>query len=128
MKTLKSFFTAFALMLPILAFSQGDLVGNWKTVGKMEDGSPFDILLSISDDGSFTVDFGADGQVDVKGYFETKDDQVTIVEKEGLNVECKDVKGVYKYTADAASLVMVRVEDACPGRSGPSGRMEFTRQ
>lgn len=127
MKTLKSFFTALALILPFLAFSQGDIAGNWKTMGKMEDGTDFPILVSITSDGAFTIDFGIDGKIDVKGVYETKGDQVTIVEKEGESVDCRDVRGVYTYTVDATKMVMTMVEDACPGRGG-SGRMEFTRQ
>ena len=127
MKSLKAICTTLVLILPLWAAAQGSLIGNWEMAIPAEDGTMMKAMLTISDDNTFAVDFGVDGTADVKGLYEMKDDVITIIEKETPFEECKGVKGVYKFTIDAASMVMERIDDPCPGRSGESGVMQFSR-
>lgn len=126
MNSLKTLLAALVICLPLFASAQQDFVGNWKTAIAMEDGSSLPTSVSILDDGSYTIDFGIDGQVDVKGQYVIEGERVTIVDQVTLAVECAGVKGVYRFTADASTLVMEKIDDPCPGRGG-EGPMRYTR-
>lgn len=127
MTSIREILTATAVCLPLFLASQGSLTGDWQSTILMEDGSIMPFLVSISDDGSYTIDFAVDGTVEVKGVFETEGDLISMIDRETIAFECKDVKGIYRFKQDSDTLVLERVEDPCPGRGG-NGRMEFTRR
>ncbi|MBK7406830.1 MAG: hypothetical protein IPL49_12595 [Saprospirales bacterium] len=127
MKALKTICTALVLLMPLFMAAQESLVGNWTTsVPAGEDGSVIPLKVTMTDAGTYTLDFGADGQVEVSGKYIVDGNQVVIMDEEGG--ECKGQRGIYTFTADATSLMMVRTQDACEGRGGPEGKMRFTRE
>jgi len=111
------FFTPFVL-------NAQSLVGDWKMEAQNEDGETWTAKLSIADDGTYTVDFGIDGKVDVKGKYEMEGNQIKVQDVEGDNL-CPNV-GVYSWTREGDDLEMTVVRDECEGRAG-SGKMAFTK-
>lgn len=128
MTSLREILTATAVCLPLFLLSQVSIAGDWQSTIPMEDGSTLPFLVSISEDGSYIVDFAIDGTADVKGKMEMEgEDMISMVDLETDAFECKDVKGFYRFKQEKHTLILERVEDPCPGRGGP-GKMEFTRR
>ena len=127
MKALKAFCTTLVLLTPLFMTAQESLVGNWTTsVPGGEDGTVIPLKVTMTDSGTYTLDFGADGQAEVTGTYRVDGNQIVVIDEEGG--ECKGQRGIYTFTADATSLLMERVQDACEGRGGPEGKMRFTRE
>lgn len=115
-----------ALLLPTAIFSQS-VVGTWGMSVPAEDGSMMPVQAKMSADGTYTIDFGADGVVEVRGKYELSGDQVTVQDVgEGEN-SCTGV-GVYRMEVTEKTLTMTRIKEECPGRGGPDGVMVMTRQ
>ncbi len=70
------------------------LTGSWKIEGADPEGNAFIIKAQMTEDGTYSLDWGNDGKVEVKGTFTVEGDQVTIQDTEGN--ECKG-KGVYRW-------------------------------
>ncbi len=115
----------FSFCLPLGLLAQSDVVGDWLSKVPTDDGGTMSINVSIKADGSYTVDFGADGQAEVTGKYEVSNGQMTIQNVSGD--ECTG-KGVYNFKVTDTDLIMNRVSDPCEGRSGPEGLMQFKRQ
>ncbi|MDX1941042.1 MAG: hypothetical protein SFU99_10855 [Saprospiraceae bacterium] len=113
------------LLLPISAFSQNALVGEWKFEVPSEDGKMIPVKLKI-DTESYTVDFGMDGAIDIKGNYTVAGNEMTIQDTGGEGA-CLNTKGVYKFEIKDNSLTMTKVTDTCEGRSGPEGKMVFQK-
>lgn len=125
MKYLSSFVVILCFCLPLASSGQSSAVGEWKAMIPADDqGNMMPMHVSIKADNTYTVDFGADGVVEIKGTFSEKDGQITIQDVEGS--ECTG-KGVYKYEVTADGLKMTRVSEECEGRGGPDGVMELKR-
>ena len=62
--------------------------------------------------------FGGDGQVEVKGKYQTENYQITIQNVSGD--ECTG-KGLYNYKVTETDLIMNQVSDPCVNRGGPEG-------
>ena len=127
MKNLKMFCTALVLILPLFMFAQRSLEGSWTTTFPGQDGSAVVAKLVIGEDGTYTVDFGADGQVEINGTYKTDGNQI-IIRDMGEGPDACNGKGVYNFTVDDVAMVMERVSDECPNRGGEAGRMEFKRE
>lgn len=110
--------------LPLSLFAQ-EVVGDWQSEIPSDDGGTMILAVSIKADGTYTVDFGGDGQVEINGKYEIDKDQITVQNTSGD--ECTD-KGVYNFKVTATDLIMNRVSDACPNRGGPEGIMQFKRK
>ena len=123
MKLLSSLFVIAALALPVSLFAQSP-VGDWMASGTTPEGETWSFKVSIKADNTYTVDFGTDGQIDIRGTYAISGDQITVKDNEGS--DCTGT-GVYKYTVDGASLTMTKVRDECEGRSGPEGVMRMTK-
>ncbi|MBV6653883.1 MAG: hypothetical protein KI786_09015 [Mameliella sp.] len=104
--------------------AQSQLAGDWKTSFTDEEGQTWKLKLTMKTDQTYVVDFNADGSAEIEGTYSTKGNEVTIQDVKGS--ECKG-KGVYKFTIEGDGLLMEAIEDACPGRKGPDGKMSFTR-
>ncbi len=114
------------LWLPLSAFTQTTLTGDWTFEAPTEDGKMIPVKLSISAD-SYTVDFGMDGNSEVKGRYMTEGNQITIWDVEGANACPADAKGVYTFEVTETTMTMTKIKDDCDGRGGPEGKMMFQR-
>jgi hypothetical protein len=118
------------LGLPFCLQAQ-DLAGQWEMeVPGREEGTMVTVVLTMSDDGTYTVDFEADGQVEVKGAFERNGNQITIWDTGGVEgAACpSSAKGVYQVEVSEEMLKLNRVSDDCTNRGGPEGKMVFSRR
>jgi len=114
----------FAIFLLPLGLSAQSIAGTWKMDVPDENGGMAVIKATIGEDGSYALDWGGDGSVEVKGKYEAKDGQMTIWDVEGS--DCSG-KGVYKYAISGNTMTMTRISDACPDRGGPEGVMTMQR-
>ena len=101
-------------------------VGNWKMTVPTEDGGTMSIQVSIKSDGTYDVDFGMDGNVEVKGEYKMNGNQMTIKDVSGGENSCSG-EGVYTFEISGDSMKMTRVKDPCPDRGGPEGVMVFSK-
>lgn len=109
--------------LPIGLIAQ-DITGNWKMSVPDENGNMVTIKSTISDDGTYALDWGADGSVEITGKYSSENGQITFWDTSGS--QCT-AKGVYKWKVDGNTLTMTRVSDGCPDRGGPEGVMTWQR-
>lgn len=121
MKKIKWLFTGMICCLGFLASAQS-VAGKWKFEIPSDQGTMV-LVADIKADGTYTLDFGNDGNVEVNGTYTASGDQYTIKDSVG---ECTG-KGVYTMTATATTLTMTRISDECPDRGGPTGKMVATR-
>lgn len=123
------FCAVFILFLPLFSMAQDAAVaGDWKTMIPGQDGTTMiPLKVKIAEDGTYTLDFGGDGVVDVKGTYKTDGNQIIVKDVVEEGKEGCDGKGVYNFSVNNDTLVMERVSDECPGRGGEDGRMEMKR-
>lgn len=110
--------------LPLGLFAQSELVGTWQMTVPSDNGGTITINVSLNSDGTYGVDFGADGQVEVKGKYHVEGAKITVQNISGD--ECLD-KGVYEFKVTSTDLIMNQVSDPCPNRGGPEGIMRFKK-
>lgn len=123
MKTLCYLFLAIMSMLPFGLMAQSP-AGAWKMSVPDQDGKMTPLKVVLSADGTYTVDFGADGKIDIKGKYTMEGDKITVQDTEGS--DCAE-KGVYTLKIEGDTLTMTRISDGCPGRGGPDGVMSMQR-
>lgn len=104
--------------------AQSSPVGDWISSGKTPEGESWSFKVSIKADNTYTVDFGADGQVEIRGTYTLDGQQMTIKDNPGS--ECTGT-GVYKFAVDGNNITMTMISDECKGRSGPEGVMKMSR-
>ena len=127
MKTLVKLFLAFSLCLPFSLFAQSKSVaGDWKMEVQSEEGISVVIKASIKSDGTYTIDFGNDGKVEINGEYRLKGDHMIIKDVSG-EFACTTGQGIYKYSVTADSLTMEKVKDDCENRGGPEGKMVMAK-
>ncbi len=123
MKILLRSFLALMVMLPFGLMAQSP-VGAWKMSVPDENGKMTPLAVTISADGTYAVDFGADGKVETKGKYTLDGGKMTIQDTEGS--DCTE-QGVYTLKVDGDTLTMTRVSDGCTNRGGPEGVMSMQR-
>ncbi len=114
---------ALLFLLPFSLTAQGP-VGAWRFNVPDNEGNMIPVQVNITDSGTYAVDFGIDGTVEINGKYTVEKDQMTIQDNEGS--ECT-AKGVYKFSVDGNTLTMTRVSDGCENRGGPDGVMKMER-
>mgnify|MGYP001332178249 CR=1 FL=1 len=114
---------ALMAMLPFGLMAQSP-VGNWKLSVPDESGNMIPLKVAISEDGTYALDFGADGKIDTKGKYTAEGGKMTIQDTEGS--DCTE-QGVYSFKIEGDTLTMTRVSDACANRGGPDGVMTMQR-
>lgn len=103
------------------------IAGAWKSeVPAGEEGQMVPVKLLISEDGTYTVDFGMDGVVEIKGHYSIEGNRLTVQDDAYGENPCTG-KGVYTFSVDAANFSANRISDECENRGGPDGKMSFTR-
>lgn len=113
-------FFALALLLSPLSLMAQSPVGSWNMSIPDQNGNMVTLKVDISDQGTFALDFGADGTIETKGKYTMDGAKMTIQETDGT--ECTGV-GVYTLKVEGDTMTMTRVSDACEGRGGPEGVM-----
>ncbi len=113
-------------IIPISLIAQEAHVGDWQTKIPLEDGTMLPLQVSLTAEGTFAVDFGIDGTIEINGKYSVTDGQITIQDIDGTRA-CTSGKGVYKLEVSETSMKMTRVSDDCEGRGGPEGVMAWTK-
>ncbi len=123
MKAMQRIIIMFCLCLPLGLFAQS-VDGTWTS--QVPDGQGGTMAIKVTmDNGTYSVDIGGDGVIDINGKYEMADGKMTIQDTGGSQA-CNG-KGVYMITINGNSLKMSRVSDECEGRGGPEGVMMFTK-
>ncbi len=112
--------------LPFTGFAQTSIVGDWTMQIPDEQGNMFPLKVSMKTNGTYVVDFGADGSSEIEGKYSIEGDKITIEDISGPNA-CPNQKGVYTFVVTETTNTMTKVSDACEERGGPEGKMVFTR-
>ena len=111
-------FLTLALLLSPMSLMAQSPVGSWKLSVPDATGTMIPLKVIMSDGGTFTLDFGADGVVETKGKYTLDGTKMTIQETEGS--QCTEI-GVYTLKVEGDTLTMTKVSDSCPNRGGPEG-------
>ena len=112
------------IALSPLGLSAQSPVGSWKLSVPGQDGKMVPLKVDIADNGTYTLDFGADGAVDSKGKYTVDGDKMTIQDTEGS--DCTG-QGVYSLKIEGNTMTMTRVSDACANRGGPDGVIKMEK-
>ena len=123
MKVLLHLFLAFMAMLPFGLMAQSP-VGACNMSIPDENGKMTPLKVDISADGTYSVDFGADGTVENKGKYTLDGGKMTIQDTEGSD---GTEQGVYTLKIEGDTLTMTRVSDGCANRGGQEGVMTMQR-
>jgi len=107
---------------PLFLFSQ-DMVGTWKMMVPDQSGGMVVMHSIIKADGTYQLDYEADGQIEFNGKYESEDDQVMFWTVDG---DCNE-KGNYHWKVEGNTMTLTLISDDCEGRSGPEGKMVFER-
>lgn len=110
------------LTIPFLSSSQ-DLVGTWKMMVPDQNGEMIPMHATMKADGTYQLDWGGDGQIEINGRYQQDDSKITIWDVDG---ECT-AKGVYNWKIEGRTLTMTRISDGCAQRGGPDGVMQAER-
>lgn len=123
MKALFRLCFALMVMLPFGLMAQSP-VGAWKMSVPDQNGKMTPLIVNIAADGTYAVDFGADGTVENRGKYTVESGKMTIQDTEGS--DCTE-PGVYTFKIEGDTLTMTRVSDGCANRGGPDGVMTMQR-
>jgi hypothetical protein len=123
MKALIHLFLAGMTLLPFGLMAQSP-VGTWKMAVPDQNGKMTPLKLDISEEGTYAVDFGADGTVENRGKYTVEGGKMTIQDTEGTDCTAP---GVYTFKVEGDTLTMTRISDGCPNRGGPDGVMTMQR-
>ncbi|MCC6461238.1 MAG: hypothetical protein IT260_12255 [Saprospiraceae bacterium] len=123
MKTLLRSLLALLLSLPIGLMAQSP-AGTWKMSVPDANEKMIPLKVAISEDGTYAIDFGADGTIETKGKYTLDGGKMTIQDTEGT--DCTE-PGVYTVKVEGDTLTMTRVSDGCANRGGPDGIMTMQR-
>jgi hypothetical protein len=107
-----------------LSLVAGTPVGTWQTSFPDQNGNPVPMQVTMSDKGTYALDFGNDGVVETTGKYSVEGDRMMI--QDGTGTDCTGL-GVYTFKVEGETLTMTRVTDECTSRGGPEGMMTFTR-
>lgn len=109
----------------ILLFSSGlsaqKLDGAWKCHDETREGRKANLKLLMNKDGTFGLDIGNDGSVDIKGTYTIEGDKMTIYDTTGEEACDTKQKGVYRIQWTKKAFTMVTLSEECPNRGGPIG-------
>jgi len=120
MNKMKIFCTGLICCLA-LSVSAQSMIGKWKMEVPTDEGTAV-IAVNIQDNGTYSLDFGADGAIEINGKYSMSGDTMTFSD----DGECKGT-GVYNVKATSTTLTMTRISDECSNRGGPEGVMVAKR-
>jgi hypothetical protein len=102
MKARFHLFLALMVMLPFGLLAQSP-VGTWKMSVPDESGNMIPLKVAISEDGTYTLDFGADGNIDAKGKYTVEAGKMTIQDTEG-----RACSGIHQLAASGKFYFILR--------------------
>ncbi len=108
-------FLAFIWFFPTFLAGQS-LIGKWTIDVLSHDGGTVAVSASINADGTYSMDFGKDGSIDVKGKYELVGNQITMWDISGELACPSDLKGDYLVYIKGNEMTMSLLEDECVGR------------
>ncbi|PHN02489.1 hypothetical protein [Flavilitoribacter nigricans] len=111
MKIPHSFTIVFFTITPFFLTAQS-MVGDWTYSGPGPDGEELINTMSMKEDGSLSVDFGSDGQIEVVASYTIEGKQITINDVSEQS-PCHGKAGVYEFALDGDNVTITLVEDAC---------------
>jgi hypothetical protein len=124
----KNLFATLLLLLPLLGFSQADLlVGDWKATMNGPDGKTREVKLTLKADGTASVDFDLNGTLEVEGKYTVEGNQITFQDVSGPYACPADQKGVYTFDGTESSGSLTVVSDPCEGRKMSNHKIVYTR-
>lgn len=105
-----------------VSISAQSVIGKWKFEFQTDNGT---LVMSadIKADGTYALDMGNDGSVEMTGKYTVSGDTFTIQDDGG---DCTG-KGVYNISFAGDKMTMTRISDECANRGGPEGKMTSTR-
>jgi hypothetical protein len=116
------------LCLSIFFFSAtsptNDLVGAWVITTPDENGDAITWEMTLTEDGTYSVDILVDGSVDLHGKYWVDGKQITFQNNEECG--CCDDKGLYKFWIENDKLWVDPIEDNCELRKPPH-KVYFTK-
>ncbi|MEM1324653.1 MAG: lipocalin family protein [Bacteroidota bacterium] len=125
MKTQLFFALLFFVSTPFFLSAQS-IVGDWLIDSQTADGTPTQDIFSMKADGTFTVDFGSDGKVDVLGTYTINGDQITIQDTPKES-PCYGKKGIYEFKVEGDIMTGKMISDECELRRS-NRPMKMTRK
>ena len=125
MKFVQRLIVLICCFMPIALMAQS-VEGTWRTSLPTEDGGKMMLQVEMKADGTYAVDFGGDGTIEINGKYELSGGKMTIQDTGGPNA-CAGAKGVYSVQVTDKSMTMTRQSDECEGRGGPEGVMSWTK-
>lgn len=105
-----------------VSLSAQSIVGKWKYEFPSDEGTMV-MTSHVKADGTYALDWGNDGSVEVTGKYKLAKGVITFQDDAG---DCT-AKGVYKVSVDGDTMTMTRVSDGCPDRGGPEGKLVSKR-
>lgn len=109
------------IFLPLTLSAQSPY-GKWNMSGVDGNGQSFPIVVNFLEAGEYTVDFGGDGTIDIKGKLVVENGTLSVQDYEASDPSMLcTAKGVYTFKTESDKLTIIRVSDDCPGRGGPVG-------
>ena len=126
MNTAKNLILGLLFCLPFTLLAQNGIVGNWTMQIPDDQGNLMSLKVMMKENGTYSFDFGAYGTNEIEGKYTIDGNKITIEDTSGPNA-CPNQKGVYTFVITENTNTMTRVSDPCEGRSGPEGKMVFTR-
>lgn len=110
------------LVVPFFLGAQ-DYLGTWSMPGLAEDGSKITNTVTISKDGSMTVDFASDGTVEVRSTYTVTDGVVSMTDS-GKESPCYGIVGKYRLAVSGDTMTATLVDDPCDVRRADSMTMQ----
>lgn len=117
MNKLSVIFTGLLCCLAV-SLSAQSIMGKWKFEFPSDEGTMI-MSAEMKSNGTYALDYGNDGSVEMTGKFTQDGDLFTISDDAG---DCTG-KGVYKIKVAGDTLTMTKVSDECSNRGGPEGIM-----
>lgn len=120
------FLFAMLFLMTSFALSAQSIAGDWAFERTAPDGTKVTNTMSMKEDGTFTVDFASDGQVNVLGTYTIDGNKITISDTPKES-PCYGMLGVYNFKLAGDTATITLVEDACEIRRNDSP-WELTRK
>jgi hypothetical protein len=114
----------FLLFSPFFLQAQ-DFLGAWTMSGTTPEGQTITNTVAFNADGTMTIDFGSDGQVEVTSTYTHNGSQVSVSDTDKAS-DCYGKVGVYNVTVSGDTFTAVLVNDPCDARR--ADKMVMTRK
>jgi hypothetical protein len=119
------------LLFSILFMASGSLsaqslVGDWTMEAYTSDGTKVTNKISFKADGSMTVDFRSDGNVDVHANYSMDGDKLSISDTAEQSA-CYGKVGVYQVSLNGDEATIKVVDDPCDQRRGEGKPVKVKR-